>query len=51
MTPVTERIHESLVRLQMAHATLETLDQTLSRLEKDEIRAIEATSSLRNGQT
>lgn len=45
MTPVTERIRQSLVRLQMARA-LETLDQTPSRLEKGEISAIEAIDEL-----
>lgn len=33
MIPVTERIRQSMVSLHMARA-LETLDQTLSRLEK-----------------
>lgn len=41
MTPVTERIRQSLVSLHMARA-LETLDHILSRLEKGEIAAIEA---------
>lgn len=45
MTPVTERIRQSLVSLHMARA-LETLDQTLSRLEKGEISAIEAIDEL-----
>jgi DNA replication protein DnaC len=45
MIPVTERIRQSLVSLHMARA-LETLDQTLSRLEKGEISAIEAIDEL-----
>lgn len=45
MTPVTERIRQSLVSLHMARA-LETLDQVLSRLEKGEMTAIEAIDAL-----
>ena len=45
MIPVTERIRQSMVSLHMARA-LETLDQTLSRLEKGEISAIEAIDAL-----
>jgi hypothetical protein len=45
MIPVTERIRQSLVSLHMARA-LETLDQTLSRLERGEISAIEAIDAL-----
>ncbi len=45
MIPVTERIRQSMVSLHMARA-LETLDQTLSRLEKGEISAIEAIDEL-----
>jgi len=45
MTPVTERIRQSLVSLHMARA-LETLDQILSQLEKGEISAIEAIDAL-----
>ncbi|AOX19544.1 IS21-like element helper ATPase IstB [Kozakia baliensis] len=45
MTPVTERIRQSLVHLHMARA-LETLDQTLSRLERGDISAIEAIDEL-----
>lgn len=45
MTPVTKRIRQSLVSLHMARV-LETLDQTLSRLEKGEISAIEAIDEL-----
>ena len=45
MIPVTERIRQSMVSLHMARA-LETLDQTLSRLEKGEISAIEAIDQL-----
>ena len=46
MIAVTDRIRQSLVSLHMARA-LETLDQTLSRLEKGEISAIEAIDELR----
>ena len=45
MIPVTDRIRQSMVSLHMARA-LETLDQTLSRLEKGEISAIEAIDQL-----
>lgn len=45
MIPGTERIRQSLVSLHLARA-LETLDQTLSRLEKGEINAIEAIDEL-----
>lgn len=45
MIPVIERIRQSLVSLHMARA-LETLDQTLSRLERGEISAIEAIDEL-----
>lgn len=45
MIPVTERIRQSLVSLHMARA-LEALDQTLSRLEKGEISAIETIDEL-----
>lgn len=45
MIPVTDRIRQSLVSLHMARA-LETLDQTLSRLERGEISAIEAIDAL-----
>ena len=45
MTSVTERIRQSLLALHMARA-LETLDQTLGRLEKGEISAIEAIDDL-----
>jgi DNA replication protein DnaC len=45
MISITERIRQSLVSLHMARA-LETLDQTLSRLEKGEISAIEAIDAL-----
>jgi DNA replication protein DnaC len=45
MTPVTERIRQSLVHLHMARA-LETLDQTLGRLERGDISAIEAIDEL-----
>jgi len=45
MPSVTERIRQSLLALHMARA-LETLDQTLGRLEKGEISAIEAIDDL-----
>ena len=45
MIPVTERIRQSLVSLHMTRA-LETLGQTLSRLEKGEISAIEVIDEL-----
>ena len=45
MIPVTDRIRQSLVSLHMARA-LETLDQTLSQLERGEISAIEAIDAL-----
>ncbi|MBB3360118.1 MULTISPECIES: hypothetical protein [unclassified Novosphingobium] len=45
MMSVTERIRQSLLALHMARA-LETLDHTLSRLEKGEISAIEAIDDL-----
>ncbi|WP_281281802.1 recombinase family protein [Paracoccus gahaiensis] len=49
MIPVTERIRQSMVSLHMARA-LETLDQTLSRLEKGEISAIEAIDERLDGK-
>jgi len=45
MISVTERIRQNLVSLNMARA-LEALDQTLSRMEKGEISAIEAIDEL-----
>lgn len=45
MIPVIERIRQSMVSLHMARS-LETLAQTLSRLEKGEISAIEAIDEL-----
>lgn len=45
MISVTERIRQNLVSLHMARA-LETLDQTLSQLEKGEICAIGAIDEL-----
>lgn len=45
MISVTERIRQSLLSLHMSRA-METLDQTLGRLEKGEISAIEAIDEL-----